>query len=288
MRMLVGLVLGAAAAVVGWFACRDMFAAPLFARRNHRDVEVPVGAGVLLAVTAVAVEAVLVVVDTVRHADPGDARATTAVLIAVSGFAVLGLLDDVAATGDDRGFAGHLRALAHGRLTTGGLKLVGGGLLAFVVSGLTRSVGIGSLLIDAALIALAANLGNLFDRAPGRAIKVGLVATIPVLVAASAAERHQLTTVAIVLGAALGLLVFDLGEELMLGDAGSNVIGATAGLAVVLTCGLGVRAAVLVGVAALNVASERVSFSRVIDAVPPLRFLDRVGRRRSPRPPSPT
>lgn len=284
MRMLVALVLGAAAAVAAWLACRDIFAAPLFARRNHRDVDVPVGAGVLLAVAAFVVEAVLVVVDRARHTEPGDGGATTVVLIAVAGFALLGLVDDLAAHGDDRGFRGHLRALANGRLTTGGLKLLGGGLLSIVVSGLTSRVGVGALLVDAALIALAANLANLFDRAPGRAIKVGAAAIAVVIVAASVAERRQLTAVALVLGAALGLLAFDLREELMLGDAGSNVLGATVGLAVVLTCGISVRVAVLIGLALLNVASEWVSFTRVIDAVAPLRFLDRAGRRRAPPP----
>ena len=64
----------------------------------------------------------------------------------------------------------------------------------------------------------------------------------------------------------------------MLGDAGANVLGAVLGLGVVITCSPGVRTVVLVLVAALNLASEWVSFSRVIAAVPPLRAADRWGR----------
>jgi hypothetical protein len=64
----------------------------------------------------------------------------------------------------------------------------------------------------------------------------------------------------------------------MLGDAGANVLGATLGLGVVLTCSPGVRTGVLVVVAALNMVSERVSFSRVIAATPPLDAADRWGR----------
>ena len=86
---------------------------------------------------------------------------------------------------------------------------------------------------------------------------------VAVLVVAAPADRTHLTAVAMLLGAALGLLVFDLREELMLGDAGSNVLGAIAGLGVVLTCGLAVRVVVLLVVVGLNLASERVSFSRV-------------------------
>ncbi len=278
MRLLAAVGLGAAASVLGWMAARGIFSAPVFARQNHRGATVPVGAGVLLVVALIAADAVLVVVDRIADRHRGDVVTTAIVIAAVAGFCMLGLLDDLGADGDDRGFTGHLRALASGRLTTGGLKLVGGGLLAVTVSGMVHQSGVGALFVDALLLALGANAGNLFDRAPGRTIKVGSVAMVAVLLLASSADRVQLTGVAIVLGGALGLLMFDLGEQLMLGDAGSNAIGATATLGVVLTCGLAVRIVVLLAVLALNVVSERVSFSRVIDAVGPLRFLDRIGR----------
>ena len=38
------------------------------------------------------------------------------------------------------------------------------------------------LLVDAVLIALAANLGNLLDRAPGRTIKCALIAYMPLAI----------------------------------------------------------------------------------------------------------
>ena len=103
---------------------------------------------------------------------------------------------------------------------------------------------------------------------------------LAVILFASTSDRLQLTGVAIVLGAAVGLLLFDLREQLMLGDAGSNVIGAAAGLGVVLTFGSAIRILVLIGLIALNIASERVSFSKVIDSIGPLRYLDRIGRSR--------
>jgi UDP-GlcNAc:undecaprenyl-phosphate/decaprenyl-phosphate GlcNAc-1-phosphate transferase len=66
---------------------------------------------------------------------------------------------------------------------------------------------------------------------------------------------------------------------LMLGDAGANVLGAAVGLGVVLSCGTTVRLVVLVVVAALNAASELVSFSKVINSTAPLRAVDQLGRR---------
>jgi hypothetical protein len=148
--------------------------------------------------------------------------------------------------------------------------------VAVVVVATREPDSIGRVLADGALVALAANLGNLFDRAPGRTIKVTLVAFL-VLVLAVGAERG-LVGVALAVGAGAGLLTADLGERLMLGDAGANVLGAVLGLGVVLACSPGVRTVVLVIVAALNLASEWVSFSRVIAAAPPLRAADRWGR----------
>jgi hypothetical protein len=84
--------------------------------------------------------------------------------------------------------------------------------------------------------------------------------------------------VAVVAGAVSVLLVPDLREQLMLGDAGANPIGAALGLGVVLTFSPTVRTVVLVVVLVLNLVSERVSFSSVIRSVAPLRVLDDLGR----------
>lgn len=137
------------------------------------------------------------------------------------------------------------------------------------------------LLLDAALVALAANTANLLDRAPGRLLKVAIVAYVPVTVALGTAPAGP--ALAVVLGAAAGLAAEDLGERLMLGDTGSNVIGAALGLGVVLGTSPGTRDVVLVVLAGLNLVAERVSFSSVIERVPPLRAADRWGRRRPGR-----
>jgi UDP-N-acetylmuramyl pentapeptide phosphotransferase/UDP-N-acetylglucosamine-1-phosphate transferase len=254
---------------------------PLFARVNHRGATVPTAAGLVVAVSALLVEAVLALADAARLVDlttSGGVRVLT--VTAVVGFALLGLVDDLAGSGlDGRGFRGHLRALASGRLTTGGMKLAGGVALGVVVCA-PLGGRIGPLVVDAALVALAANVGNLFDRAPGRTTKVAILAALALALATGFDE--ELLGVAVVVGAALALLGADLGERLMLGDTGANAVGAALGFGVVITTPLEASAAVVLVLLALNLASEVVSFSTVIDRVPPLRALDRLGRLEPP------
>jgi UDP-N-acetylmuramyl pentapeptide phosphotransferase/UDP-N-acetylglucosamine-1-phosphate transferase len=80
------------------------------------------------------------------------------------------------------------------------------------------------------------------------------------------------------MGAALGLLPADLGERLMLGDAGANALGAALGLGALLALGPGARLVVTGVLLVLNVAADLVSFSRVIRSTPALDRLDKVGR----------
>jgi UDP-GlcNAc:undecaprenyl-phosphate GlcNAc-1-phosphate transferase len=271
-------VAGAVLAAVLWAMTAAAFAVPVFGRENVRGRMVPTAAGVIVALVVVAVDAA-VAVALAAGAEP-DAAAVAGLrlaTVAALGFAALGLLDDLGGAGESGGFRGHLRALGRGRLTTGSVKLFGGAAVGVVAVHAARpGAGVGRLLADGALVALAANLGNLFDRAPGRTTKVALVALVALVVAVGA--EPELAGVALAVGAGAGLLPADLGERLMLGDAGATVLGAVLGLGVVVACGPAARTVALVVVALLNLVSERVSFSRVIAAVPPLRALDRWGR----------
>ena len=278
MTVLLATVVGFLAARLGWVMLRPMFDSEALARQNFRGRMVPTGAGLVLAVAGLAVEGGRVVAGAAAGREPLIGGARLGMLVLVVGLALLGLVDDLVGGPGDRGFRGHVRAMLRGQLTTGGLKLVGGGLVALLAVAATRpDANVANLVADAALVALAANLANLFDRAPGRTIKVGAVA-FAVLVATTLASP-RLAAAAVVVGAALALLRADLHERLMLGDTGANVIGGALGLAVVNIGSPVVRLAVLAAVAILNGISEQVSFSRVIESVPPLRLLDRAGRR---------
>lgn len=276
--VIAAVVVGYLAARLTWLAARPLFALPALVRHNFRGRSLPTAAGIVLPLAAVLVEGGRAVVATFGVGDGPAVGARALLLVAAVGFGLLGLIDDLAGgTGPERGFRGHLGALAQGRVTTGALKLFGGGVLALLVVAPFVGESPLRLLADAALVALCANLGNLLDRAPGRTIKASVGAFLVLLVAAG--RTGDLAATAVVVGAALGLFLDDLHERLMLGDAGANVLGAVLGLGVVAACGPGARDVALVAVAALNVAGELVSFSRVIEAFPPLRALDRAGRR---------
>lgn len=267
--------LGAVGGALAWYLLRETFAKPLFLRTNVRGADVPVAVGVLLPVVLVAAASLLVLADSADWFDVATGPLLTTVLGA-TGFGMLGLLDDLAGDGSSRGFGGHLRALADRRLTTGAVKLFGGGAVALLVASTVSDERPARLLADAALIALSANLANLLDRAPGRVVKYSLVAAVPIAVVAGVDGR--LAGAVVVLAAACALLLPDLREQMMQGDTGANVLGSTLGIAVVLTTAPSTRSIVLFVVLGLNLLSERVSFSRVIERTPPLRALDRLGR----------
>jgi hypothetical protein len=214
----------------------------------------------------------------------GSGRERLAVAVAGAGAAAFGTYDDLAGNGGSRGFRGHLGALRDGELTTGAVKLAGigaTGLVAAVIAGRSAGSDAGSrgsvgamadVVINAGLIAGSANLLNLFDLRPGRAIKVALLAGG--LLGASGGAA-----VAAPLAAAAALLPEDLGERSMLGDGGANALGAMLGTAAATSLSRPARIAALGVVVGLTAASEVVSFSRVIDRTPLLRRADMLGRR---------
>lgn len=271
----------------GWanHLVRPLLAGPAFRRTNYRGVELVVGSGLVLVVALLVSAAVGTVVRAGAPMPPSrvvvSVASWSAAIVPVVGFAFLGLLDDLGATGDTRGFRGHVRSAVRGELSTGAFKLFGGAALSlwWVAASHSYVHGFGSawMFLDAALVALTANVANLFDRAPGRTLKLSALCFVVILLALSQRGwRTELSYLPFVLGALFVLLPGDLSERSMLGDTGSNVLGAIAGFAL-LELGRPVRAAMFLLVVFLNAAGERVSFSRIIDRNRPLRWLDRLG-----------
>ena len=285
-ELAVAFVWGAALTMAATILVRPILAAPVFQRTNYRGSTLAVGSGIVLVVANLlaATVGVLTTYWSTSSRVLDALRYSGVALVPILGFAFLGFIDDVGAIGETRGFLGHLRSLRHGQLTTGGLKLFGGGCLGLLLAQTDRLPGssVFWLLLDAAIVALAANLGNLFDRAPGRTLKISALALFVLAVTAVVGAGRQWDGKYVYVGFLIGVIAVmlrdDLREIVMLGDTGSNPLGAAVGMAA-LRYSQPVRIAVLVGLIALNLASEKVSFSRVIDRTPPLRWLDRIGAR---------
>jgi UDP-N-acetylmuramyl pentapeptide phosphotransferase/UDP-N-acetylglucosamine-1-phosphate transferase len=244
-----------------------------WSRLNHRGEPVT-----LLEGPAYAAGAATAVLLTPGLAD----RTRVAAIAAALGAGALGGYDDLYGNADRRGLRGHLGALRSGEVTTGGVKLVGIGALGLACGALVRRGSLLDKALAGVVVAGAANAVNLLDLRPGRAVKAAALASAPALLRRaldSADDRGAVALGAAGLGAAAALLPEDLGESAMLGDAGANALGALLGVAAAAGCsrsGLVWRAAALT---AVTLASEKVSFTRVIAACPPLDALDRFGRR---------
>jgi hypothetical protein len=306
--------------------------------RNYRGREVPLGLGLVWAFWALGMVAATLPAGVwalfATGATDGGAGPPTwleplAAFAAVEayvpvflvvGVLLFGLVDD--AFGDDsKGFRGHLRELGRGRLTTGGLKLVGVLVLAAAAAGSASTAAFYVTAADPStalewpagwelavrwllgwiVISGTSNLVNLLDLRPGRALKGYLAMVIPAAllgsyylwrtwpvmtettlsggVPDSLWPFAALVLLTVVTGPALVAWPYDTRERGMLGDAGSNAMGALAGYLLALVFAWVPLALVALAVVALNLLSERVSFSEAIEGNRVLSWLDGLGRR---------
>jgi hypothetical protein len=160
-------------------------------------------------------------------------------------------------------------------VTTGLVKAVGGAVTGIVAAFALGHRGVW-IVIGGAVIAMAANMANLLDLRPARTAKVFVPLAVAVCISGGATSVNRV--VASVVGGVVVFAYWELREIVMLGDVGANLVGSVLGVAVVSAwsrSSIAITAGVLL---ALTLVAERVSFSRVIAAVPPLRWVDQLWR----------
>ena len=233
-------------------------------------------------------------VGAVTGALAGGAGAPAA--IAGLGAGALGALDDLVGDSSSKGLRGHLAAALRGEMTTGVIKIVGLGATGLLSAWMvdrsregTRPPGAGPMgtLVGGAVIAGSANIANLLDLRPGRALKVVLLLAVPIITSGRGpgfATAGAGATAGAAAGAAMAAMPDDLASRSMLGDTGANSAGALLGAALVARTRLRGRLVALAAVTFLTLASEKVSFTKVIESTPGLRELDAFGRPQRPSP----
>ena len=302
----VGAGIGVCAGL-GYVLRRKRINASQWERTNFHGVTVSLRGGVAMAGAAVASAAV-------ASALSDQPRAALGGVVASLGGGLAGYIDDVDQGAHDggkvaKGLKGHLGALAHGQVTTGVIKIAGIGASALAASALVgskaTSVGgkVADLALNTVLIAGTANLANLLDLRPGRALKAtvlvatplsyfscaaakapasgasGAASATPAAPASASGASAQRLLASGLNAAAITALVEDLQETTMLGDTGANAAGALLGTSLAANDSWKLRLGTALGVVGLILASEKVSFSKVIAANPALNWLDQLWRR---------
>lgn len=256
-------------------------------RENYRGAVLAFPIGAAIPVAAALALIPLSLVQELGDVQVFRAGAYPAVTYVV-GVALLGLLDDFVGSGlfssarlerpalaTPRGWRGHAAEILGGGFSTGAAKAAGSlGLALFALSGQGRSTA--EYLLGAGVLVLATNLFNLLDLRPGRSAKVLIL--LGAALSLGALDVRGLWTVGLFVGPVLVLLPFDLRERGMLGDTGSNAIGAVAGLWLVATLSTAGQAIALAVMAVVTVYGEFRSISALIERTPGLRQLDSLGR----------
>ena len=269
---------------------RKRIKASQWERTNFHGVTVSLRGGVAMAAASVASAAV-------ASAFSDQPRAALGGVVASLGGGLAGYIDDVDQGAHDggkvaKGLKGHLGALAHGQVTTGVIKIAGIGASALAASSLvgSKATSVGGkaadLALNTVLIAGTANLANLLDLRPGRALKATVLVATPLSYFSCAAAKAPASPASAqrllasgLNAAAITALVEDLQETTMLGDTGANAAGALLGTSLAANDSWKLRLGTTLGVVGLILASEKVSFSKVIAANPALNWLDQLWRR---------
>ncbi|HEY8462971.1 MAG TPA: phospho-N-acetylmuramoyl-pentapeptide-transferase [Bacillota bacterium] len=249
-------------------------------RPNYREERIPAVAG-LLFVVLLPLTTGLGMAFSVKSFTTVNA---VLFLWVILGMGLIGFIDDVIGDHTQKGFKGHFRALFKDkRLTTGGLKAFFGAVIALVFSIATANLVKGKLEVwpvisNFLLVALCANSLNLFDLRPGRAGKIFIAGFVIVLMFSQDFEVYTGLFVPI-LAIMLYYLPYDLKARVMMGDVGSNLLGASLGVMMAWMFSDLSKLIAIILLVILQLTAEKISFSKVIDQHRLLRSLDEIGRR---------
>ncbi|ACV62874.1 hypothetical protein Dtox_2045 [Desulfofarcimen acetoxidans DSM 771] len=257
----------------------NMISTANFVRPNFRGENIPVGVGIIFLISSSFVITLnLLFLNIVPHnltfltAEEGFRYVIF--LAGIASITCLGLIDDNWGSRDTTGLKGHLLSLFRGKITTGGLKAMGGGFISLIISLLPGQND--HIILNTLILGLSINAINLLDLRPGRAGKGFLLGAL--LLAAYGQARTDMLFVYIFLGLILAYLPYDLKAKVMMGDSGSNALGITLGLTAVWLLSWQLKIYLLTGLIVLHLLTEKYSLTKIIEKNIVLNYLDRLGR----------
>jgi UDP-GlcNAc:undecaprenyl-phosphate/decaprenyl-phosphate GlcNAc-1-phosphate transferase len=246
---------------------------------NFRGRALPFPLGVLVLAAAVCALVPLLLLERLASAEIFHPEFLPIAVYAI-GVIALGLVDDafggsLAGRPGPRGWREHAAAALRGELSTGALKAAGSlGLALLAMSYLNLSDA--RWLLAAGVLVLATHFFNLLDLRPGRSLKVFVLLALGLVIGST--DTRPLFSLGLFAGPALVAGVYDLREQAMLGDSGASLLGALAGLWLVLTLSGAGQLIALGLLAAVTLLGELRSISELIERTPVLRELDSWGR----------
>jgi UDP-GlcNAc:undecaprenyl-phosphate/decaprenyl-phosphate GlcNAc-1-phosphate transferase len=280
-QLIVLIILAYAATALSLPYLIKLLSTPPLIRKNYLGKEIPTAAGLILLILL----PFFLVLALIMEVKALNGRLSLLFALTAYGFGLIGFIDDVLGSITDKGFHGHIQALIkEKRLSSGMLKLIMGFVFALLMSLLIASfypAAYGAwyqIILNTFLIALSANLINLFDLRPGRAGKIYFIFLAICIAFAWHIDSYGGP---IILMTALYLPVFllDLHSELMLGDTGANLLGATLGFACVIWFTWPMKLFFMLVFLGLQIISEYISFSSIIERVGFLHEIDLWGRK---------
>ena len=239
-------------------------------RPNYKGEMIPVSMGIVF-LPMIIINGIIVAFFTV------DFVSISCLFIFIFGIMAMffaGIIDDTIGNRDVSGLKGHFKSLFKGKLTTGGFKALFGGFVGLIIS-VCISKNIADIIVNTLVIALSTNLMNLFDLRPGRAIKVYLVIMIAIFFTLTG---YVQILPLLILPNVLAYFNYDLKAKAMMGDTGSNVLGISIGILMVMGYTFKVRVSWLVFLVLIHILTEKFSLTKIIEKNKVLNFIDKLGR----------
>ncbi|MGB9813850.1 MAG: UDP-N-acetylmuramyl pentapeptide phosphotransferase [Thermovenabulum sp.] len=233
-------------------------------RKNYKGVEIPTAGGIIFIIVNSIMSIFLFTIFTIFS----ERLFILLNLIGTLTMGIFGLIDDTFGQRNVKGFRGHFFSFFKGNLTTGVLKAVFGFLISFLISFVKNIDNIYFLILDTFFICFFINIINLLDMRPGRACRFYLVLSILAMIIEFYKKSfYRIWLMLPLFCSVFVFLPYDVGEKIMMGDTGANVLGINLGIIYSWILPPNIKLILLSLLIFVNVLAEKYSISKILDKI---------------------